>query len=113
MSKQINKWIKATTEKNLIVVDVSLDLEPLTPKWRCTEEALRSLLQENNLNPGACVQTAKVFNNRAIGKDSSFLNGTFKFVNKDYVPPKQPVKVKPKTRVKEQARPTVSQKSKE
>jgi len=95
MQKQANKWIKITNAENLIVVDISLDFHPLTPRNRWTEEMVRDVLKENNFNPGQCLQTSKVMNNKPIGEDSPFLKGTFKFINKDYVAPK---KSKPRVR---------------
>ena len=117
MTEQINKWVKVEKIKDLVVVDFNLDFHPQTPRKRWTENMVRELLLENGYNPGKCLQTSKVLNNRAVGENSPFLKGTFKFINKDYVPPKQPVKAKPKTRAKEQVspviKPAVNQKTKE
>ena len=113
MVKQVNKWVKVKKIKDLVVVDINLDFHPLTPRNRWTENMVRELLLENDYNPGKCIQTSKVLNNRAIGENSRFLKGTFKFVDKDYVPPKQPAKTKPKTRTREQTNTAVSQKTKE
>mgnify|MGYP003141251471 CR=1 FL=1 len=116
MAEQINKWVKVEKIKDLVVVDFNLDFHHLTPRNRWTEEMVRDVLKENNFNPGQCLQTSKVMNNKPIGEDSPFLKGTFKFINKDYVAPK---KSKPRVRenVKQQKapvqqKPPVQQKTK-
>ena len=113
MTEQINKWVKVEKIKDLVVVNFNLDFHPLTPRKRWTENMVRELLLENGYNPGKCLQTSKVLNNRAVGENSPFLKGTFKFINKDYVPPKQTIKAKTQPRAKEQVSPAVNQKTKE
>lgn len=98
MKKEINKWITVTNDENLLVVDINLDLNPKTPKARYHESLVRDILQDNGYNPGACLQTSKVFNNRAVAEDSGFLSGTFKFINESYVRPKKVAVTKTRTK---------------
>ena len=73
MTEQINKWVKVEKIKDLVVVNFNLDFHPLTPRKRWTENMVRELLLENDYNPGKCLQTSKVLNNRAVGENSPFL----------------------------------------
>ena len=104
MEKQINKWIKIIDDKDVIIVDIKLDLDGSTPKVRYHEGLVRELLIENGYNPGSCLRAPKVLNNKPIGKDSSLLSGAFKFVNDDYIAPK----AKPRPKMTSAKKPVVT-----